>query len=71
MKTTKYILRQTLGNDTQAFETEKVVRFQTGLRVCHMWVNEEGSIVLTFDERPQDIELSEYRNEVYVFAPAK
>ena len=60
-----------LSERTKTFITDKVVRFETHLHVCHLRVNNDGEVVIFFNEDPREFKLSVDRTDIFVFIPGK
>ena len=68
MKQTKYIFSQIITRVTKTIEldSDKFVRFSCGLHVCYMRVNNDGEVIIGFNEDPRTFQYNEERNELFV-----
>ena len=71
MKKTKYIFLQMITQVAKVvmLDSDKVVRFESKLVVRYLRINNDGEVVMAFNEDPRKFEFSEERTDLFVSIP--
>ena len=71
MKKTKYIFFQMITQVAKVvmLDSDKVVRFESELVVRYLRINNDGEVVMAFNEDPRKFEFSEERTDLFVSIP--